>query len=77
MITIEYGGTRFNYRVAGVLVRGNMVLLHKEEKDQYWYLPGGRCELMETSVETLVREFREEANATVTVQRLLWVIENF
>lgn len=77
MLSIDFGGTRFNYRVAGVLLRGNRILLHKEEKDLYWYLPGGRCELMEASAETLVREFREEANATIEVQRLLWVIENF
>jgi 8-oxo-dGTP pyrophosphatase MutT (NUDIX family) len=40
-------------------------------------LPGGRCELLESSKDTLVREFMEEAGATVHVQRLLWVIENF
>lgn len=77
MISIDFKGKRFNYRVAGVLLRDGKVLLHKEGRDQYWYLPGGRCELMETSSDTLVREFMEEANATVRVERLLWVIENF
>jgi 8-oxo-dGTP pyrophosphatase MutT (NUDIX family) len=72
MISIGFEKGRFNYRVAGVLLRGNKVLLHKEEKDLYWYLPGGRCELLEPSPDTLVREFMEEANATVTVKRLLW-----
>jgi 8-oxo-dGTP pyrophosphatase MutT (NUDIX family) len=77
MISIDFNGTRFNYRVAGVMLRGNKVLLHKEGRDLRWYLPGGRCELMETSADTLAREFMEEANATVEVKRLLWVIENF
>ena len=77
MISFVKEGVRFNYRVAGVLLRDGKVLLHKEGRDQYWYLPGGRCELMETSADTLVREFMEEANAAVTVERLLWVIENF
>lgn len=77
MISIDFNGTRFNYRVAGVLVRGNRILLHKEGKDLKWYLPGGRCELMETSAATLAREFEEEANARVEVKRLLWIIENF
>ena len=77
MISIDFNGKRFNYRVAGVMLRDGKVLLHKEGHDRYWYLPGGRCELMETSADTLVREFMEEANATVTVDRLLWVIESF
>jgi hypothetical protein len=35
MISIASNGTVFNYRVAGVIIRNNRILLHKEGKDKY------------------------------------------
>jgi hypothetical protein len=31
-----------NYRVVGVCIRDGHVLLHWEEKDEFWVMPGGR-----------------------------------
>jgi 8-oxo-dGTP pyrophosphatase MutT (NUDIX family) len=77
MIIIKQGSLRFVYRVAGVAVHRDRVLLHRAADDNFWALPGGRGEMMEPSPETLRREMREELSADVAVDRLLWVVENF
>src|SRR5215203_431329 len=66
-----------NYRVVGVCVHEDHVLLHREAKDDFWVLPGGRPRSYEVSRDTLVREMAEEISTRVEVLRLLWVVENF
>ena len=77
MISFETTAGRFNYRVAGVAISAGRVLLHQREGEDFWTLPGGRPEPMESAGNALRREMREELNAPVTVGRLLWVVENF
>ncbi|MDA8346404.1 MAG: NUDIX hydrolase [Thermaerobacter sp.] len=77
MLTFEVPGGVFNYRIVGVLIRGGDVLVHRTPEEDFWSLPGGRCEFGEASASTLVREFIEELGAEVRVGRLLWVVENF
>ena len=77
MITWQDQATRFTNRVAGVAVENGRVLLHRAETDNFWVLPGGRAELMETAADTLRREMREELEINVEVVRLLWLVENF
>lgn len=67
----------FNYRVAAVWIENGHVLLHKQTKESYWALPGGRAEMLEDSKSCLVREMAEELDASVSASRLLWVAENF
>ena len=77
MISFETAAGRFNYRVAGVALMANRVLLHRREGDDFWTLPGGRPQAMESAGEALRREMREELGVQVTVGRLLWLVENF
>ena len=77
MISFEAPGGRFNYRVAGVALAAGRVLLHQREGDDFWTLPGGRPELMESAADALRREMREELNVSVTVGRLIWLVEGF
>lgn len=77
MISFDRGGVRFNYRVAGVCIHDGHVLLHRADRDDYWALPGGRCEMDEPSPVTVRREMQEELGVDVAVGRLLWVVENF
>ncbi|TFB25004.1 NUDIX domain-containing protein [Filobacillus milosensis] len=67
----------FNYRVAGVCIEDNHVLIHKQAKDHHWALPGGRVEVLEDSKSGIVREMAEELNIECKVDRLLWFTENF
>ena len=77
MITFETSQGRFNYRVAGVAIVDGRVLLHQAAGDDFWTLPGGRPEAMETASDALRREMLEEAALAVSVSRLLWIAENF
>ncbi|MHC4472856.1 MAG: NUDIX hydrolase [Planctomycetota bacterium] len=77
MIRLEEQGVRFQLRVAGVAVHDGRVLLHQAEHEDFWSVPGGRAELLETSRSTLLREMREEIGAEVRVGRLLWIVECF
>jgi 8-oxo-dGTP pyrophosphatase MutT (NUDIX family) len=78
VILHEQGDTRFNFRVAGVAYRGERVLLQRVEGvTDYWFLPGGRVEMLESASQALVREVREELGVGVRVERLLWIVENF
>jgi ADP-ribose pyrophosphatase YjhB (NUDIX family) len=69
--------THLNYRVAGVCIHDGHVLLHRDDKDVFWVMPGGRPRLFESSLDALVREMKEEITTHVEVLRLLWVVENF
>ncbi len=77
MVHFDQGLVRFNYRVAGVALKNGKVLLDRNMRNQYWVLPGGHPEMMETMQDALCREMQEEIGARVEVSRLLWVVENF
>ena len=77
MITFDDNGIRFTNRIIGVAIDRGRVLLHRTDDMTFWALPGGRAELMEASPDTLVREMQEEIGVEVTVDRLLWLAENF
>lgn len=68
---------RFNYRVAGIIIHDDKLLIMKDEHSPYYYIPGGRVAMNELSEEAIIREIREELNAEVKVNRMLWVNENF
>ncbi len=67
----------FSYRVAAVCLRDGCVLLQKPVNDTAFAFPGGHVAFEETHAETLVREFREEMDASLTVGELKWVGELF
>lgn len=79
MITFKKGKNWFTYRVAAIILSTNRrrVLLHKNDADPFWSLPGGRGEFFEPSAETVVREMKEEMGIDVAAGRLAFVIENF
>jgi 8-oxo-dGTP pyrophosphatase MutT (NUDIX family) len=77
MICFDVEGTRFNYRVAGIALRENQVLINRFEGQDFWFLPGGRVEMGETSRVGLQREMQEELQEDVQVGRLLWIVESF
>ncbi len=66
----------FSYRVGGILIRNNKILLQKPKDDDYAII-GGHVASFETTEETLIREFKEELHANIAVDRLLAVGEIF
>ncbi|MEA3533679.1 NUDIX hydrolase [Rhizobium sp. CC-YZS058] len=77
MVRLDSGERRFNFRIAGLAFRDGHVLVHRATHELFWSFPGGRAEIGEPSDETLRREMREELGVDVTVQQLLWTVENF
>jgi len=67
----------FSYRVAGILLCENKILLQKPTNDTGYAIPGGHVALGETNAQTLEREFKEEIGADITVGNLKWVAEIF
>lgn len=67
----------FSYRVAGICLRENRILLQKPADDPGFAFPGGHIAFGETSAETLRREFKEETGADIAVNGLRWVGEIF
>lgn len=68
----------FSCRVAGICVHDGKVLLQTTTgEDRSFAFPGGHASFGETNEETLIREFREELGAEVSVGELKWVGEVF
>ena len=76
-VTFQTDVGRFNYRVAGVLIHENRLLVMTDERSPYYYLPGGRVSMNEDSTMAIKREIKEELDVEVEATQLLWIVENF
>ncbi len=80
MITFKQGGMKFTYRVGGIAIHNGHILFQKATADPYktfWFLPGGRAELGESTSQALQREMMEELNVSITIERPVFFFENF
>ena len=66
----------FSFRVGGILLRDNKILLQKPKDDDYAII-GGHISSMETTSETLKREYQEELHTDIDGGNLLAVGERF
>ncbi len=57
-LKIETG--KFNYRVAGLIINNDKLLVMKSPKVPYFYLPVGRVKFNETAQDAIMREIYEE-----------------
>lgn len=64
-------------RTAGVLIKGNKILVQRDKGGNEYALPGGHIKIGETLENGLVREFKEETGITIKVDHLLWSEECF
>jgi ADP-ribose pyrophosphatase YjhB (NUDIX family) len=77
MISYDMAPGRFNFRVAGMAVREDRLLVFRVPTDAGWALPGGRVEWGESVETTLRRELFEELGVTATIGTLRYVMERF
>lgn len=77
VLSFPISGQRFNYRVAGIIIVDDHVLVCREDDDDYTMLPGGRVELGEPSALSLARELAEEIALPAEVGRICATSESF
>jgi len=66
----------FSYRVGGIMIHNDKILLQRPKGDDYAII-GGHVKSMETAKETLKREYQEELTAEIEVDNLIAVGEIF
>ena len=76
-ITFKTNEGLFNYRVCAIIIHNNKLLAMKDERSPYYYLPGGRVNLHETSESAILRELKEELNIEAKIERPLWFNQSF
>lgn len=66
-----------NFRTVGVLIRDGKLLVQRDKNGTEYALPGGHVRIGENSMESLIREYKEETGADIICRRLLWTEESF
>ena len=67
----------FNYRVCAMIISDGKILAMHDERSPYFYLPGGRVKMGETSEDAVIREVREELGIIAKIARPLWLNQAF
>ena len=76
MIMSSNGGLTFMYRVGGIAVHNERLLVEHDAEHRFCFVPGGRVEYGESAMQALTREVREELGEEATIGRLLLVTDN-
>lgn len=76
-IQFEKNNIVFNYRVAIVIKNKEKILVQKDDRVKHFTLPGGRCAVGESSIDTATREFYEETGLKINFVKSMGMIENF
>ena len=76
-IKIKTNDYNFKFRVSGLVIRNNKLLLVDMDDSGFLCLPGGYVELGETTEEAVKRELIEEIGKDVTIKKYLGVVENY
>lgn len=78
-ITLKNKNIKFDYRVAAFIQNNNNFLFQQLDGDKNYTLIGGRVSLMETSLNSIIRELGEELGISVKENdlSLVEIAENF
>lgn len=67
----------FKFRVNGILMKDDKILVVRMCKNSFYCLPGGHVELGEDSQKGIIREMKEETGYDVIDPQLIAITENF
>lgn len=76
-VKIVKEGKRFKYRVSGVVIQDNKLLVTEMNHSNNYLLPGGYIELFEKSDVAAIREMEEEVGIEFNIVKYYGMIENF
>jgi 8-oxo-dGTP pyrophosphatase MutT (NUDIX family) len=76
-LTFAMDQGKFNLRVAALILHDDRILVMSDHIGGYFYLPGGRITLHETSDDAIRREIFEELGESLSSTRLRWIVENY
>lgn len=76
-ITLDIEEYRLNIRAGGIIIHNHKLLVHKDKRENYYALIGGRVAIGENSIQTIERELKEELGKQVEVTGNIATIENF
>jgi len=76
-IKMKTKGLNFKFRVSGIVIKNNKILLVDMDDSGFLCLPGGYVELGETTEQACLREFQEEVKKNLKIDKYCGVIENF
>ena len=78
-LSVMIDNVKFNYRAGLLIEKGNKVLVECNPAIDFVTLPGGRVQTLESSMDALKREIKEEMNIELDSERIKMraLIENF
>lgn len=76
-IKMKTNDFNFKFRVSGLIIKNNKLLLVDMDDSGFLCLPGGYVELGETTEEAVKRELIEEIGKEVSIIKNLGVVENY
>ena len=76
-IKMKTNDYNFKFRVSGLIIKNNKLLLVDMDDSGFLCLPGGYVELGETTEEAVKRELNEEIRQEVRIEKYLGVVENY
>ena len=76
-IKIKTDNYNFKFRVSGIVINDNKLLLVDMDDSGFLCLPGGYVELGETTEQAVCREMEEELGYKLKIVKYLGVVENF
>lgn len=75
--TFKTKAGRFNYRVGGIIVKDEKMLVVTNSKENYYYSVGGRVQMNQSMDQAIEREVFEETGCHILTKKLGIIHENF